>query len=331
MTDFTIIDIKKEDHIQLKPYQPDIKPSKCTKIITEHQLDDTHHNETDPCRTKIKTISERENFNTDADINTDELGTDITVSSNEHEQPVSSCDVREYSISTLDRKLKELKKLKRNRDGKNKKRLWGLKISKTKNVTNRHNDQKHNHQNLSQRFSMNHMNNVTIMMNPSKLINEHMNEIQLRIIGHTRAAISYEKKEKIIGYPVTILSSFLTSTIMMSISSDESSNKDIIKYVSLSLSITSFLFSVSRDYLNFARKFQSHDLSSKLYTTVLRSVEVRLINNHLDKDDRREIFKDIVDQMSIIEQYEQPVPLYIDTRVRKDHSDMIASGEETYT
>ena len=154
-----------------------------------------------------------------------------------------------------------------------------------------------------------------------------MSEIQLRIIGHTRAAISYEKKEKVIGYPVTILSSFLTSAIMMSITGDSSNDRDVIKYISLTLSITSFLFSVSRDYLNFARKFQSHDLSSKLYTTLIRSVEVRLINNHLDNDEKRDIFKDIVDQMSIIEQYETPVPAGIDSKVRRDHAEMMEYEE----
>ena len=159
---------------------------------------------------------------------------------------------------------------------------------------------------------------VKIMMSPSKLINEHLSEIQLRIVGHTRAAKMYEKRDKIIGYPVTILSSFLTSAIMMSIANDNNGFevKTAIKYISLTLSIMSFLFSVSRDYLNYSRKFQSHDLSSKLYTTLLRSTEVRLIKTHLDECERRDIFKDIVDQMSIIEQYETPIPSKIDKNVR---------------
>lgn len=158
-------------------------------------------------------------------------------------------------------------------------------------------------------------NNIEI--NPSELINKHLNEIQIRIIGHTQSAIMYDQREKILGYPITILSSFLTSAIMMSITSENETGKDIIKYISLSLSSLSFLFSVSRDYLNFSKKFQSHDLSSKLYTTLLRSIEVRLIKNHLSNDDKRDIFKDIVDQMSIIEQYETPIPNYIDKFLRE--------------
>lgn len=278
-------------------------------------------------RTKFKTISERETINTDANINTGTDGTDDSVGSVSSESPRNACNIHEFSISTLDRKLKQLKQIKKGNKGKlQKTRRHALSVSDTDKENYTYATPKPQ-MNSSQQVTTNRMNNVTIMMNPSKLINEHMSEIQLRIIGHTRAAISYEKKEKVIGYPVTILSSFLTSAIMMSISGDSSNDRDVIKYISLTLSITSFLFSVSRDYLNFARKFQSHDLSSKLYTTLLRSVEVRLINNHLDKDEKRDIFKDIVDQMSIIEQYETPVPAGIDSKVRRDHAEMMEYEE----
>jgi hypothetical protein len=156
------------------------------------------------------------------------------------------------------------------------------------------------------------------MMNSEKLINEHLSEIQLRIIGHNRSSELYEKLDKIIGYPVTILSSFLSSTIMMSITSDSAYNVNIIKYVSLILSVSSFMCSISRDYLNYSRKFQSHDLSAKLYTTLLRSMEVRLISSHLSADEKRDIFKDIVDQMSIIEQYETAIPDYINNKLANE-------------
>ena len=43
--------------------------------------------------------------------------------------------------------------------------------------------------------------------------------------------------------------------------------------------------------------------------------------------EKRYIFKDIVDQMSIIEQYEKPVPVGIDSKVRKDHAEMMEYTE----
>jgi hypothetical protein len=160
---------------------------------------------------------------------------------------------------------------------------------------------------------------LNLMMNPTTLIEEHLSEIQLRIIGHMRSANMYEKREKIIGYPVTILSSFLSSTIMMTITAG-TETPVYIKYISLGLSLTSFLLSVSRDYFGFAKKSQQHDLSSKLYTTLLRSMEVRLIKNHLNKNDKRDMFKDIVDQMSIIEQYETPVPSIVERKIREENT-----------
>lgn len=213
--------------------------------------------------------------------------------------------IYEFSISTLDRKLKEIKKLRKQK------------------FTKRHSETLSNDNQLKRSLNTSSTEHVTIMINPSKMISEHLDEIQLRIIGHTRAAKMYEKKDKIIGYPVTILSSFLASAIMMGITTDNDHSVVIIKYTSLILSIMSFLFSVSRDYLNFSRKFQSHDLSSKLYTTLLRSIEVRLIKNHIDNEERRDIFKDIVDQMSIIEQYETPIPSKIDKCVRRERDLML--------
>jgi hypothetical protein len=246
--------------------------------------------------------------NTPSSVST--TGTDgtYTESSNgpdDHVNTINNC--YEFSISTLDRKLKEIKKAKKNKYKKNRRHS----LTMTEDIPIKRG---------LDNFNQN--NGVKIMMSPSKLINEHLGEIQLRTVGHTRAAKMYEKRDKIIGYPVTILSSFLTSAIMMSITnnSDNSDSKGnpIIKYISLTLSVMSFLFSVSRDYLNYSRKFQSHDLSSKLYTTLIRSTEVRLIKTHLDEAERRDIFKDIVDQMSIIEQYETPIPSRIDNKVRME-------------
>jgi hypothetical protein len=267
-------------------------------------------------RTKFKTVHEEDIVNTDSEINTDAvINTDDTIY-NSLDDDSMQAGVTVFSVASLNRKLKYSQKCVERSDS----RKWSI----TKPPNRRSNNISVLGE-TSQVFLQNRMNSVTIMMNPSKLINEHLSEIQLRIVGHTRAAISYEKKDKIIGYPVTILSSFITSAIMMSITEDKTNDQNTIKYISLTLSIASFLFSVSRDYLNFAKKYQSHDLSAKLYTTLLRSVEVRLIKNHLGKEDKRDIFKDIVDQMSIIEQYETPIPSGIDNQVRDENQSLIHS------
>jgi hypothetical protein len=152
----------------------------------------------------------------------------------------------------------------------------------------------------------------------SQLIDEHLQEIQVRINGHSQAALRYEKRDRIIGYPVTLLSSFVASTLMMNLSADNNRNQTVVDIIGFSFSVISFVLSLSRDYLKYTTKFQAHDISSKLYTNLLRSIEVRLIGNHITIDDKRDMFKDIVDQMSIIEQYELPIPSNINKSIRAD-------------
>ena len=215
---------------------------------------------------------------------------------------------QEYSVSSLNRELKKIG----NQNGNNIlfKKNSGFKFS-------------HKKSNLGNYRSQLSFSDNDIMIKPSKIINSHLSEIQLRIIGHTQSANMYELREKYIGYPVTILSSFLTSTLMINLGNKNAKSRNAVEYLTLTLSIFSFLFSVSRQYFDFAKKYQSHDLSSKLYTTLLRSVEVRLIKNHIDKEEKRDIFKDIVDQMSIIEQYETPIPYYIDKNIRDNHAKLL--------
>src|SRR5579862_2693347 len=44
-----------------------------------------------------------------------------------------------------------------------------------------------------------------------QLIDSHLTEIQIRIEGHNRAAEKFKKRDKFIGYPVTLLSAFVSS------------------------------------------------------------------------------------------------------------------------
>jgi hypothetical protein len=285
-------------------------------VMNPDNIVDVLHNNTlsqDPQRSKFKSIYEtnsdekkvgekKEIFNTNT-INTETINTEDSEEYNLLKPNSNNESSREFSVTTLDRKLKQIRKDKR------------LKHKSLLSIVQKKEDSSEKEFNTNS----SRLDTIMIQMNPSKLINEHLSEIQIRIIGHNRASALYNKLDKIIGYPVTILSSFLSSTIMMSITSDNEYNMTIIKYISLILALTSFIFSISRDYLNYSRKFQSHELSSKLYTTLLRSIEVRLIKEHLSNDEKRDIFKDIVDQMSIIEQYENPVPDSINSKLMNEH------------
>jgi hypothetical protein len=268
-----------------------------TKVSNDHTL--KTDNEINILNTRNISLSHNTNYNKsnnisdrtpshDSDlshfeINTGESITHVNIDSNSHE----------FSIATLDRKLKKLKLAK-------------------KNILPD-----------APKCEINDMDNILINIHPIRLINDHLKEIQLRIIGHTRAASIYESRNKFFGYPATIISSFTSSSILMSITMDDSNdfNKKTIKYISLAMSITSFFIGVSSNFLEYSKKYQSHDLSSKLYTTLLRSTEVRLISEKKEYTPRA-LFKEIVDQMSIIEQYEIPIPNSIDQKVRSENIKM---------
>lgn len=206
-------------------------------------------------------------------------------------------DIAEYSLSKLDKKLKEIKK---NREGTSK-RFNNLNFDSTPPYPR----------------TRNSINDTTqkIKMNPNTLIHEHLEEIQLRTKCHTVVSIMYMIKERRIGLPVTVLSGFVSGTTMLSITNDYGSNM-YVKIISLILAIVTFILSVSRGYLRYAEKFHSHDVSAKLYTTLLRQNEIRLIENHIGSSERKDIFKDLVAQMSIIEQYETPIPKKIERKIR---------------
>jgi hypothetical protein len=153
---------------------------------------------------------------------------------------------------------------------------------------------------------------------PSELISQHVEEIQIRILGHSTTSQEYDKKEKALGFPITIISSFVASSFMLTANENKNNHINaIIKYGGMSLSIVSFLMSISRNYLDYAARSNDHDLSAKLYTTLMRSIEMRIIKmEKKDSQDKQDLFCDIVSQMSIIEQYERAIPEYIERSIR---------------
>lgn len=152
-------------------------------------------------------------------------------------------------------------------------------------------------------------------INISKLIFNNLNEIHIRVIGHTRSSTLFIFYDKLISYPVLILSSSIISTILLSLSNYNFAF--IIRYISLALAILAFLFNITRDFLKYSYKAQSHSTSAKLYTHLLRTIEMRLIKSNADE--HKNIFQDLIEQISIIETYEIDIPYSIDNNVRNNY------------
>jgi len=149
---------------------------------------------------------------------------------------------------------------------------------------------------------------------PSRLIEQHLTEVRRRIDLHSRAAEHYEYWNRVFGYPITIISGFLSSTMMYALALE---NNNFINTLNLVLSCILFFFSATKEYLKYDEKNKSHDISSKLYTTLTRSVELRLIKNNeeVSLEEKKDMYKDLVEQMTIIEQFDLTIP----DRIIKKH------------
>jgi hypothetical protein len=147
-----------------------------------------------------------------------------------------------------------------------------------------------------------------IRLSSADLIEDHLQQIRTQIESHTIASTHYEKWNRRLGYPIAIISGFLASTLMVGVNSETST---LIRGVNLVLSFSLFFLSATQNYLKYDKLSQSHDTSAKLYTTLLRGVEIRLVAEEIESSEKRDIFKDILEQMSIIEQFERTIPDWI--------------------
>lgn len=152
-----------------------------------------------------------------------------------------------------------------------------------------------------------------IAISPSRLIEQHLSEIRKRISLHDQSSQYYEKWNKVLGYPIKLISGFLSSTMMYTIASQ---NHTYINFINLSMSGFLLILSTSKEHLQYDKKNKSHDISSKLYTNLLRSIEKRLSVKNSDTpeisvDEKNDMFKDLVEQMTIIEQFDLTIPNHI--------------------
>jgi hypothetical protein len=173
--------------------------------------------------------------------------------------------------------------------------------------------------NVKREFREKRVNRKKQKSSATSQLNEHLREIQMRILGHTRAAYNYDQYEKYLGYPTIILTSLISSSLMASL--NQSGSNHGIEIFAFVLSILTFLLNVSQNYFAFGKKHNSHDLSAKLYITIMRNVETKTIGDRLKHKEKAEIFKEMISQMSIIEQYEKSVPMSISRDIRMAYAD----------
>ena len=241
---------------------------------------------------KIEIKSNDNDNNTDDNINTDDSNSNL----NEN----IFGNTYDFSISSLNRELKKINRLPSPH-------FINRFLKKTNNKTYK-------------KDSSNSLNNKLddITLQSDTLIKNKLKEIRLRIIGHDRAANMYERYIKYLAFPIMMFSVAITATTTASTAENSIMNQSVLHYLSFSFSIISLFLNSISNLLNLPSKYQSHDLSHKLYTNLHRSVEMELIED-LDNINKRNIFKDIISQMSIIEQYETTIPYRIYNKIEKEN------------
>lgn len=240
---------------------------------------------------KIEIKSNDDYNNTDDNINTDDSNSNL----NEN----IFGNTYDFSISSLNRELKKINRL------------------TSPHFINRF--LKKNNK-INKKDSSNSLNTKLddITLQSNTLIKNKLKEIRLRIIGHDRTANMYERYIKYLAFPIMMFSVAITATTTASTAENSIMNQSVLHYLSFSFSIISLFLNSISNLLNLPSKYQSHDLSHKLYTNLYRSVEMELIED-LDNINKRNIFKDIISQMSIIEQYETTIPDRIYNKIEKEN------------
>lgn len=153
-------------------------------------------------------------------------------------------------------------------------------------------------------------------LNVNELIDAHLTEVKIRADGHSEETSRFSKRDRRIGCPTIILTAFASSVYLLA--TDVFNKGRIGGYIAFALSILSFILGTVREYYNWSSVSHSHDLSAKLYMSLFRSIELRLIEEQLTPEERRHIFKEILDQMSIIEQYEPKISSRIMKQVQEE-------------
>jgi hypothetical protein len=148
-----------------------------------------------------------------------------------------------------------------------------------------------------------------------ELIHTHMKELAFRSAAHQILFTKIRKLRWLVGFPQTLMSGFLSSALSVNLLTDDHVYHNVSTKVALAMSLTSFILRVTEQYFRLFEKETSHDMSSKLYNTLLRNIQLQYINRRNGISDF-DIYTDIVQQMNVIEQYELPISTQLLDSVR---------------
>lgn len=139
------------------------------------------------------------------------------------------------------------------------------------------------------------------------LILKKVGQVEKRIKEHKRAGNRFKQYDLFLGYPIVILSTFITSSIITTLSQSESMGKGLSIVVCILSSISLFLIA-TRNYMQFGKLYNKHEMTARLYMNLDQKIKTRLLKT-LNIAELRNIYESILEQLSTIELYAEPLPL----------------------
>lgn len=137
-------------------------------------------------------------------------------------------------------------------------------------------------------------------------LKEKINTSKNKTDGHDIMFRRYRRYDKWLGFPVMFFTA-ITATSLIGLYTQDNPNKNVM-LTSIILSSLAFVISTTQKFLNYTDKYHKHDTSSKLYNRLNREIKYVLRKNHIDADKLRDLLGDVDRELSLIEEYEEPIP-----------------------
>lgn len=151
--------------------------------------------------------------------------------------------------------------------------------------------------------------------NTVDVILDNLKLILIRMESHNLSFLHFRWVRRCFEFPQALISAFMSSSLSVEMFSQDSMN--LATNITFGLAILNLILNVTLIFFGYHNKEKQHDLSNKLYTTLFRSVQLKLLQN-LTPQEKSSLLQDMLSQLSILEQYEEVVPLRFQTRAEND-------------
>jgi hypothetical protein len=147
------------------------------------------------------------------------------------------------------------------------------------------------------------------------LIQNTLIDLKHKIKSHKMTSELYHTRNNKLEFPAFIILTVLASSFGVTIFNEDSASE--FKWINLLLTSIVFVINMIRTKLGYEKKSATHDNSSKSFNKILIDVESRLLGDVINDSVKKDIYREVINQMNIIQQYTLPIPEFIEIRVKE--------------